>query len=235
MHKKLYIALLLTFAMLFAAALPSVANGDSIHKQYRDEIKETKQINKYKKRVKRIGDTLYLKTRSGTDAIFKDTPEGISLLYIETHQFMYYLPDHDLYFIKITFYEVDGVLMVSGKTGEKTHIGDLPTISPDKKWLLTVLLGDDMTSKSTINMWRISDGEFAQVLEHEPKDDIYRQFSFVRWQDDKTIVISEFTETTKDLCPDSNFMTIPVFIKLEKDGWKIYEDLSPETAKCGSQ
>jgi hypothetical protein len=30
-------------------------------------------------------------------------------------------------------------------------------------------------------------------------------------------------------------MTVTVIVRLEEDGWKIYEEPRPETVKCGSQ
>jgi hypothetical protein len=236
MNIKLPIAILLTLALLFATVLPSVAFGDSIHKDYRDEIKEKEQIAKFKERVRREGDTLYLKTRSGKDAIFKDTPEDISTLYIETYQFMKYMPEHDLYFVKIIFYQADGVMMASGKTGERTHIINPPIISPDKKWLFTVPSGEDVTSVNGIFIWRIKDGEFTKVLYHKPREDtVYFQYDFIRWQDNKTIEFSKLTYAPKNLCPDSHMMTVTVIVRLEENKWKIYEAPTLETAKCGSQ
>ncbi len=215
--------------MLFAAALPSIAIGDSPLKQLRYEIKELEreQLVKFKGLVRREGDTLYLKTRSGKDAIFKDTAENIDYIDLETYQFIDYLPEHDLYFLRIFVYQSDWVLMISGKTGEKTHIIDPPMISPNKKWLFTVPSEEDF---SGIFIWRINDGEFSKVLAHKPKE--YAIYSFIKWKGNKTIIISKETHPKGKLCPHTNTMIVPVTLRYEKDNWHLYEDLRPDAVEC---
>jgi len=124
---------------------------------------------------------------------------------------MYYMPEDDLYFVKILFYQADGVIMVSGKTGERTHIIDPPMISPDKKWLFTVPSGEDF---SGIFIWRLNDSKFGKVLAHKPKE--YAIYSFIEWRDDKTIILSKETNPKGKLCPCTDTMVVPVTLRYKK-------------------
>jgi len=64
MYKKLLIALLLATTMLFAAALPSVATDVYDFTYYDNDDNELLRIEKHTDKVKRVGDTLYLKTET---------------------------------------------------------------------------------------------------------------------------------------------------------------------------
>lgn len=64
----------------------------------------------------------------------------------------------------------------------------------------------------------------------DPPINEYALYEFVAWKDNSTIELSKFTRSDKTLCPASNFMKVPVSLKLDDGIWRFTEMLP--NVKC---
>ncbi|MEE9614764.1 MAG: hypothetical protein V3W31_07410 [Thermodesulfobacteriota bacterium] len=192
---------------------------------------EEARIKKFSTYVKREGDTLYFKLRTGSYATLTDFEGCEAQQYeCESYRFLNYYRDEELYLVFVKQYEGFDYVMVAGGTGETHRIHTFPGFSPDRKRLITTPGDETGYGKNGVFIWRVEDGGLVSELAYELYE--YAMYGVESWEDDGTIVLSKHVRAYKEFCPQSIFMTVPVTLRLEKGGWKYYEDLSVDTVKC---
>ena len=196
------------------------------------EVMEKERIENFKKFVKRDGASLYLKTKSNNNIILKDTPE-CEVLFPCSYKFVDYLQDVGFYVIYEYYYEANDHTIISDTDGTRYSVNEFPIVSPDRKRIVAVSASDGFNIDG-IFIWRIDGARLVPELNFTPKEYPPLYF-FKRWKDNKTIELMKGVPASKKLCSDTNFMKIPVTVKLEPDGWKFYDDLSTETVECLSK
>lgn len=196
------------------------------------EAMENERIEIYKNFVRREDDTLYLKTKSGGEIILKKASECEPLIPC-SYRFVDYLQDVGFYVIYEYYYEASNNTIISDWDGTRYSVNEFPIVSPDKKRIAAVSASDGFNIDGLF-IWRIEGTKLVSELNFAPKEYPPLYF-FKRWKDNSTIEIMKGIHSSKVFCPDSNFMKIPVTVKLEPDGWKFYEDLSANSVMCGDK
>lgn len=195
---------------------------------------EVKRIKKFEDTVKREGDTLFLKSSSGTYIPLNDNPEcevPISCVYF---RFVDYFKDLGFFLVKSHYWEGTDHIMISESDGRKFYIYELPLFSPDRRRLVTIPNDTDAGyDRNGVFVWGIEGNEIIPEFSYEPRE--YVQYRFARWKDNEYIELEKWLESPKSLCPEYRYMTIPVSLEMETDGWKLYEDFSPDSVECDTK
>ena len=196
---------------------------------FMDELnaKELEQTKKFAVFVKRDGDTLYLKLGSGSYSTLTDMKECSGWDTCKLYRFVDYFKDVGFYIVFVGYYEGYEYLMVSDKTGENCLVHEAPEVSPDKKRFVAVS-ASEAHNINGVFIWRFEDDNIIPELSYEP--DEYALYEFVAWKDNFTIHLAKFTRSDKSFCPASNFMRVPVSLRLDNGIWRFDELLS--NVKC---
>lgn len=194
-----------------------------------EEDLEKLRIAKFEKNVRRDGDTLYLKIESGAYLAFKDAQSCDPPSPCD-YEFIDYYSDAGFYIIFVGYYEGEDYIMISDKNGKEYSVKDLPRLSPGKERIVTVS-ACEVYCINGVFIWRIVDDGLVSELFFEPEG--YVRYSFIKWKDDKTIELVKKVYSTEQLCRESDFMTVPVTLRLEEDGWKFHDDLNSRNIRCG--
>jgi len=194
-----------------------------------EEGHEMLRIERYKENVRRDGDTLYLKVGSGAYLAFKDTQSCDPPLPCD-YEFVDYYSDLGFYLIFAGYYEGEDYIMISDRDGKEYSVKELPRLSPGKERVVSVSACDAFCINGVF-IWRIVDDGLVSELFYEPEE--YARYSFIKWKDDNTIELAKKIYSTEQLCPEFDFMTVPVTLRLEEGGWKFYDDLSRSNIRCG--
>ena len=193
--------------------------------------REAEQIEKYKENVKREGDTLLLKNKSGTYISLKDSPKCENYETCFAFKFIDYFMDAGFYVIENYYYEGGEVMMVSENNEKKYFIHELPMLSPDKKHIVTIPNNlDTGDGESGVFIWRFDGGKLIQEFSYRPIE--YYVFENLKWKSNSHIELKEWLRSSKGLCPETDFMTIPVSLKLDDGDWKLYKDFSSDSVDC---
>ena len=193
--------------------------------------RETAQIEKFKNKVKREGDTLLLKNKSGTYISIKDSPECLNYATCFSFEFLDYFEDIGFFLVQSYYSEGGEFTMVSESDEKEYYIHEHPMFSPDRRYFVTVQ--DEIDTgyyKDGVFIWRIEGVELISEFSYEPKG--YVWYEFVEWKSNSNIKLKKGLHSTKELCPETSLMKIPVNLINEDDGWKLYDDLSPNSVEC---
>ena len=228
--KKSFFLFLLFLVTFLISIIPDISFAKAVDNP---ELvaREAAQIEKHKENVKRDGDTLILKSKSGTYISMKDSPRCRNYATCFSFEFVDYFKDVGFYLVQSYYLEGGQFTMVSESSGKKYLIHELPMLSPDRRRLITI--PDDTDAgydENGIFIWRIEGNELIPEFTYRPKG--YVQYRFVRWKDNKFIELKKWLYSSKGLCSETHFMLVPADLKKEDDGWKLYEDFSPESVKC---
>ena len=204
-------------------------NLDEADRQERAQ--EKVRIERFKENVKRDGDTLYLKTESGKYLAFKDTQDCDPLSWC-SYELIDYYKDSGFYLLGVGTIELLDYMMISEKDGKEYLVMEPPTLSPDRKRIVTAIASDYMDING-IFIWRFQDGLLIPELSYKPssKSSYGKYFYFKRWKDNKTIEAYKQSLTNKHLCPNSNFTEIELTLRLEDGVWNVYK----ESINCNSK
>ena len=196
--------------------------------------RETAQIEKYKEKVKRDGDTLLLRNKSGTYISLKDSPKCEDPDTCASFKFLDYFEDVGFFLVQGYYWETGQHIMISENDERKYYVHELPMFSPDRRRLVTIPADSDTgMGMNGIFIWRVEGNEIIPEYSYEPME--YAQYRFVRWKDNKFIELKKWLHSSKELCPETDFMTIPISLEMEDDGWKLYKYLSPDSVKCDTR
>ncbi len=125
-------------------------------------------------------------------------------------------------------------MMVSESDGEKYLVHELPLLSPDKKHIVTIPDNIDTgDGESGVFVWRFKGGKLIQEFSYRPRE--YFVYESIQWKNNLHIELKQWLRSSKGLCSETEFMTIPVSIKMEDDTWKLHEDFSPDSVKCDTK
>lgn len=193
--------------------------------------RETARIEKFKEKVKRDGDTLLLKNKSGSYISVKDSSGCKSYSTCFSLEFLDYFEDIGFFLVQSYYSEGGEFTMVSESDGKEYYIHEHPMFSPDRKHLITVPDDSDTGyNENGVFIWRIQDNKLMPEFSYEPTE--YSQYRFVRWKSNKYIELKKWLRSSKGLCPETDFMIVPVDLRKEDDGWKLYENFSPDYVEC---
>ncbi|MEE9614852.1 MAG: hypothetical protein V3W31_07905 [Thermodesulfobacteriota bacterium] len=225
MSKRISFLLAVVLSLL---TLVSVSTSEAFDLEAFD-AKEVEQIRKFTPDVKRDGDTLYLRLKSGSYSALTNSNECSSWDTCTVYWFVDYFEDVGLYFVFIGYYEGAEYLMVFDKSGKEYLAPALPRISLDGKRVVAVSADETGYGANGVFVWRLEDEKLVSELSYEPEE--YALYEFVAWEDNNTVRLTKFERSREGLCPENGFMTVPVIMKFEKEGWGFYDDLS--AAVCG--
>ncbi len=122
-------------------------------------------------------------------------------------------------------------MMVSESNGKRYYVYDLPILSPDNRYIVTVPHDTDAGyDENGVFIWRFEGDKLISEFSYEPIG--YVWYEFVEWKGNSHIKLKKGLHSSKELCPESSLMMVPVDLKKEADGWKFYEDISPDSVDC---
>lgn len=207
-----------------------ISSAISSNEQERD-AQEATQIARFKDSVKREGDTLLLKSKSGTFISLENDHRCGNYATCFSFKFFDYFKDIGFYVIENYYLEGGQVMMVSDSDGEKYFIHELPLLSPDKKHIVTIPDNIDTgDGESGVFVWRFNGGKLIQEFSYRPRE--YFVYKSMQWKNNSHIELKEWLRSSKGLCPETRYMIVPVNLKMEDGDWKLYEDYSSDSVKC---
>lgn len=228
--KKRILFLLAILISTIAILIPNISYAISMDDP-KLVARETAQIKKFREKVKRDGDTLLLKNKSGTFISLKDSLDCNHPNTCAAYKFLDYFEDIGFFLVQGYYWESGQHIMISESDEGKYYVHKLPMFSPDRRRLVTVPAdtetGWDMNG---VFIWRIEGTEIVSEFSYEPTE--YAHYKFVRWEDNKHLELKKWLESSKELCPETDFMIVPVDLRKEDDGWKLYEDFSLDSVEC---
>lgn len=192
-----------------------------------EDSSDMEQINKFKGSVRRDGETLYLKTKSGAYLLFRDIPGCDPLSWCD-YEFVDYFKDPGFYVVFMGTHEGADHELISDEDGKEYSVYDTPRLSPDKKRIV-IVSSCEAFCINRVFIWRIESGKLINELSCLPGANAL--YEFMEWKDNRTIYLTYPSLSNKKRSPDLSLMTTPVTLRLEETGWKIYENDS--TVECG--
>lgn len=226
-HTKKALLTLLAFLLIFACGCTGFKKSPD--RAVQNEEQERVRIERFKENVRRDGDTLYLRMESGSYHTLKDIPNCDPSSPC-SYEFVDYYSDPGFYIIFVGYVEGEDYIMISGKDGKGYSVQDLPRLSPHKERVVSVS-SCDAYCRNGVFIWRIVENELVSELFYEPEE--YARYGFMQWKDDKTIELTKKIMSTEQLCTKFDFMTMPVTLRLEDDGWRLYSDFNNRDIRCG--
>lgn len=227
-YKKILLICLPFFFLLIHIQTPSTDAGYPEGSET-DELKQIKEFGEF---VKREGDTLYLKLKTGAFVSLKNSGKCSGWDSCKEYEFIEYFKDAGFYHVFLYLGEQSEHLMLSDKTGQEHEVHSTPEPAPDGKRFAAVSASEAFDVNGVF-IWRLDGDGLAQELSYESEE--YALYSFKAWLDNKTILLSKFARSKKSACPSSDFMRVPVVLKLEEGAWRFYEDLSSPAVRCGEE
>lgn len=228
--KKRIFFLLAILISIIAILIPDISNAKAIKDPKRAAL-EASQIENFKEKVRREGDTLFLKASSGSDISLKNSPGCKNYETCLYYEFADYFKEVGFYVVHTILWEGGGVMMVSESDGKQYYVYDLPMLSPDNKHIVTA--PHDIETgyeENGVYIWRIDGNKLIPKFSHNPME--YAEYEFVRWKNNKSIELRKWLHSSKKLCFETRYMIVPVNLKMEADGWKLYVDFSPDSVEC---
>jgi len=205
------------------------ASAEDFFLNHRD-IKESERIKKFSSKVKREDGALYLRLKSGSYiklANSKDCDSNPDACRV--YEFIDYIIDRGFYVINEGYYEGDEYLMISDKTGKEFVVHEYPHIPPEGNRFVTVS-ASEAYDVNGVFVRRFEGDVIMPEFAYEPKE--YALYEFAGWKDKDTIQLIKLTNSDKEYCPETDFMTVPVRLISDKKGWGFYEELSPGKVRC---
>lgn len=233
MKTKSFLSLSVIFLVTFSILLTIIPDNSFAlsAKRLKRDGKEMERIEKFEGTVKREGDTLLLKSSSGSYISLKNSPGCKNQDTCSSFIFVDYFRDAGFFLVKGYYWEEIEHIMISKSDGKQYNVHELPILSPDKRHFITV--PDDTNTgykENGIFIWRIDGTEIILEFSYEPtKIATYRS---KRWKDNRFIELEKWILPSGGPCPENAFMIVDVELKLEADGWKMSEDFSPGSPKC---
>jgi hypothetical protein len=225
MIKKLFVWVL--FFLIFSSNSTSTAQDyvkerfyfEQICKDIRNSHEcaqaiECYQIKRYSKYFSRQNNQLKIKLKNGKILALKDSLEDD--VDGKWYNFREYLQDVGYFVIHVQYYEGNEYLMINDKTGKEYRIFEIPHISPDKRRFVSVS-ASEAYNPNGVWIWRFTPGGLVNELSYEPKE--YSLFTFVSWENNKTIKLSKYTHD-----PKRSPIAVPALLKLEANEWKFFEE-----------
>lgn len=231
MKIKNFLFILVAFSV-FLTVVPDVSYAGSAKPLKRDsKEKEAQRIEKFEDNVKREGDTLLLKSDSGSDISLKDSPGCERPDSCVRYSFVEYFKEVRFFLVRGYYFEETKHIMISESDGRKYSVHDLPVLSPDKRRIVTA---PDRTNtgynENGLFIWRIEGTELIPEFSYDLTENA--GYKIVRWKNNEFIKIEKWFLSSKGPCPMSAYTVVPVELKMEAGGWKLHEDYSPHTIEC---
>lgn len=235
MKKKSFLFILVLFLTAFSIFLtmtPDISFAGSARPLKRDsKEKEIERIEKFEDKVKREGDTLLLKSSSGTNISLKDSPGCESPDSCVRYSFVDYFKDVGFFIVRGYYFEETEHIVISESDGKKFYVHDRPVLSPDKRRIVTV---PDRTNtgynENGVFIWRIEGTELVPEFSYDLTENA--GYKLVRWKNNKFIKIEKWFLSSKGPCHAGSYTVVPVDLKMEAGGWKLHEDYSPHSVEC---
>jgi hypothetical protein len=223
-------ALFLVIFSILLAALPDISSAKSIYER-RLTAQEVERIKKFEDSVKRDGDTLLLRSVSGSFIPLKDNPDCEATEKCVQYRFVDYFKDAGFFLVRGYYREKIEHIMISVDDGKKYFIHQLPRFSPDKLRFVTITNSLDKGYEVTgVYIWLIDGTRIVQEFSFETKD--YASYHFSNWKTSKVIELRKWIMPSGGPCPEGVFWEVDIDLKMEAGGWKIYEDLTTASPKC---
>lgn len=235
MRRLTFILAALFFGGSFAHGADLETVEETADSELDDGAPERTQLDRWKKFAKRDAKGLHLKLRNRKEVLVRNVEDDGEA---STHyEFEGYDPDTGFYLISVSYSEGNDYLLVSSKDGSQFHIPGPPIMSPDKKWLVSIMLDLDVQyNLNVIEVSRIVGGKIDNYRRVEPRQtsvniepEEWGPSSAV-WIDSGTIRVER--SVLRRIEHDNVLAPIdPLIFRLEADKWKIYVGSGATTGK----
>jgi hypothetical protein len=228
--KSKVLFLLAIIISMIAILIPDISLAKAI-KDPKRAAREEAQIEKFGDKVRREGDTLFLKTSSGLYISLINSPGCENYETCLYYEFVDYFKDVGFYVVQTILWEGGGVIMVSESDGKEYYVYDLPILSPDNKHIISIPQDVETGYEDDgVYVWRIDGHKLIPEFSHKPLE--YAEYKFIRWRNNKSIELKKWLHSSEGLCSENRYMVVPVSLKKEDGDWKFYEDFSPDSVQC---
>lgn len=171
--------------------------------------------------VSRRGDTLEIRLKNGTTAVFIDERDGNGEE-AASYRYRERLDPLGHFVIAEQWYEGGGYVLVDEETGQRQFVYGLPVISPDRTRLAVASL--DLVAGYVPNLmqifaagpeglaleWQLVAADAGGTAAWGPAE--------VEWLDSRTVRFLQVADTP--CVPDTDACDKPVVVQLSEDGWR---------------
>jgi hypothetical protein len=216
------------FFFLSTQVLAGYVDGIYIYKP-EDTQAEAKALKKFASIAKREGKILSLSLVSGKSVSFRNKDSCTGYEDCEAYLFSGLLPATEFFVVNVALYEGSNVYLVSKQTGARYAVYAEPHISPDGKHVVSASPAEAYNTNGLF-LWEVRSGSLVQRFHLEPST--YALYRFSRWDGPHAVELMKFTNATKDMCPNSNHMELPVRLFSEKGMWQLDESSMKDKVQC---
>ena len=187
-------------------------------------LEDKTNLRKFAPYAKEYEDILYLRLKSGGYIKLANGYDCMGFNSCRIYKLLDYYVDNGFYVLRLHTGEPTEYFLSSDITGKQFYIQSDPIISPDKKHLVAVSSFSSFDIDGVF-VWRFEDEKVVSELSFETGGG-NGGYTFVKWEDERTLLLNRVYDAEKKYCPKVPTMTIPVTLKKENNEWKFIDDPS---------
>jgi hypothetical protein len=162
-----------------------------------------------------------LKLRDGDTC---DIPEKCLI-----HRLLGLSPDRQFFAVEVLGYESRTVIWIRRQSGTRYEVYGEPEASPNGKWIVTAN-PSEFGGTNGVFVWQVHAGRLIEKLNFQP--DSYALYSFVRWENNDSILLRKFTHADNSVCPGAQTMEFNVTVRKDGTLWKLDENAGLKEVRC---
>jgi len=171
------------------------------------DTSETKNLLKDNALVKRVGDSLIIKTNAKDLVLLDDDNDEDDADSFASYSYHGFLENANQFLVLGTYYEAYDYLLIDRQTGDITHLWGLPVVSPNGKHIIAG--NTDLVAAFTPNG--------IQLFENAPKPKLIAERELqtwgpeeIKWMDNKTLLVKASVSD-----PNSENLERPEYFKMK--------------------
>ncbi len=189
----------------------------------KNDVEDAACRTKLKGLFRRKGDTLTLALDGGKSKTYVGNlaacdGENIDTAKCRVFKVLRYFPRIQSFVVERANYECGDYLFVSRHTGSETVMFEIPVLSPDAKYLLSINQSDGCDSKYVIAIWSMQTDPPKLEFRYEAKQ--YESWEVTAWQDDTHIKMKAWINGKTSYDQEAELVRI-------ESGWRL--DLGKKT------
>jgi hypothetical protein len=145
------------------------------------------------------------------------------------HRLLGLSPDRRFFVVEVLRYESGTMLWIGRHSGTKYEVYGEPAASPNGKWIVTAN-PSEFGSTNGVFVWQVHAGRLIKKLHFQPES--YELYSFVRWENNDSIVLRKLVHADKSICPDAQTMAFNVTVKFDSSLWQFDRNASIQELSC---
>jgi len=145
------------------------------------------------------------------------------------HRLLGLSSDRQFFAVEVLGYESRTVIWIGRHSGARHEVYGEPDTSPNGKWIVTAN-PSEFGGTNGVFVWQVHADRLIEKLNFQP--DSYALYSFVRWENNDSILLRKITHADKSVCPGAQFMEFNVTVRNDGTLWKFDENAGFKELRC---